>query len=151
MIKELSCGGFIYNTNNEILITRSTGSSKWNIPKGKIEDNETPLECAIREIKEETNIDVSGCMITDAGQHKYLQYKDIHLFFFILHSVPTDIRCNSFFMTKYGTELPEIAEYKWCTYEEARLLWSDNLNKSIDSMIKYMKDNNLFQKYPATN
>ncbi|SEB05208.1 8-oxo-dGTP diphosphatase [Thalassobacillus cyri] len=34
---------------------------------GKMEDNETPLECVIREVKEETNIDISVYTIIDKG------------------------------------------------------------------------------------
>lgn len=39
----------------------------WNGVGGKIEGNETPLECVIREVKEETDIDISNCEILDKG------------------------------------------------------------------------------------
>lgn len=39
----------------------------WNGVGGKIEDNETPLECVTREIKEETNIDINEYPIIDKG------------------------------------------------------------------------------------
>lgn|SRR5690606_38194794 len=39
----------------------------WNGVGGKIEGNESPLECVIREVKEETDIDITRYPITDKG------------------------------------------------------------------------------------
>ena len=36
------------------------GEGKWNGPGGKIEEQETPEQAAIREVKEETGLDVHG-------------------------------------------------------------------------------------------
>jgi len=149
--KELSCGGLIYSTNNEILITRSTNNKYWNIPKGIIEKDETPLQCAIREIKEETNIDVSSCLCIDIGEHEYLSYKNLHLFIFVLHHIPVDIKCNSIFLTKKGISLPEISDFKWCRVDEAKLLWSPNFMNTINSVIKYVKDSKLYYTYSILN
>lgn len=57
MKKEKSCGAIIYNTNNEVLIIKHN-KGHWDFPKGHIEINETELETAIREVKEETNLDI---------------------------------------------------------------------------------------------
>jgi 8-oxo-dGTP diphosphatase len=47
----------------------STGRSYWVIPGGGIEDPETEEECVIREMKEETNLDVrvEGLLIDEPG------------------------------------------------------------------------------------
>ena len=47
-----AAGGIIQNENKEILFIFRRG--KWDLPKGKIENNETPEICAAREIEEET-------------------------------------------------------------------------------------------------
>ena len=44
--------------NMRILIVQSR-NNLWGSPKGTIENGETPIECAIRELKEETSISVS--------------------------------------------------------------------------------------------
>jgi 8-oxo-dGTP pyrophosphatase MutT (NUDIX family) len=49
-----AAGGVVVNENNEVLLIFRRG--KWDLPKGKVEDNE-PLElCAEREVKEETGL-----------------------------------------------------------------------------------------------
>ena len=49
-----AAGGFVLNENNEVLIMFRRG--KWDLPKGKMDKNETFEECAIRETEEETGL-----------------------------------------------------------------------------------------------
>lgn len=61
MIKEKSCGAVVYKKEKDklyILIEEMKGGH-FSIPKGHVEDNETEVETALREIKEETNLDVA--------------------------------------------------------------------------------------------
>lgn len=61
MIHEKSCGAIVYRKshgNIEILLIKHVNSGHWSFPKGHMEGNETEIETALREIKEETNIDV---------------------------------------------------------------------------------------------
>jgi 8-oxo-dGTP pyrophosphatase MutT (NUDIX family) len=47
-----------FNEKNEVLMVRGGGNERWAIPSGGIEKGETPEECCIREVKEETGYDV---------------------------------------------------------------------------------------------
>jgi 8-oxo-dGTP pyrophosphatase MutT (NUDIX family) len=61
MINEKSCGAIVYRKhhgNTEILLIKHVNSGHWSFPKGHVEANETEVETAIREIKEETGLDV---------------------------------------------------------------------------------------------
>ena len=55
-IKKSGC--FIYDPeSNKILLIQSRGQL-WGPPKGSIQENEDMISCAVREVKEETGIDV---------------------------------------------------------------------------------------------
>ncbi len=61
MLHEKSCGAIVYRRfhgNIEILLIKHINSGHWSFPKGHVEGNETELETARREIKEETGLDV---------------------------------------------------------------------------------------------
>ncbi|MEK5481805.1 NUDIX hydrolase [Viridibacillus sp. FSL R5-0888] len=46
------------NENKEVLMVKGSNSDSWAIPSGGIEQGETPEECCIREVKEETGYDI---------------------------------------------------------------------------------------------
>ena len=46
----------VFNYNNELLLNLRSDTNDWGIPGGGKEINETLEECAIRELKEETNL-----------------------------------------------------------------------------------------------
>lgn len=135
MKKVISCGGII-KVDDQILITKSTGNTNWNLPKGVMDINQTPIEAAIRQIREQTNIDVSNVQYTDLGQYNYLQYKNLHLFLFKLDEKPEDLFCASMFKADNNVYLPQISDYKWCTIKQSIPLFSKNVNKVLTKILK---------------
>lgn len=61
MKKEKSCGAVVYKIeNNQILfLIEKMNHGHFSMPKGHVENNETEIQTALREIKEETNLDVT--------------------------------------------------------------------------------------------
>lgn len=55
MKKTKSAGGIILNTENKIVMVEQKNNI-WSLPKGHLEENESELEAAIREIYEETGL-----------------------------------------------------------------------------------------------
>ena len=61
MQHEKSCGAIVFRKshgNTEILLIKHINSGHWSFPKGHMETGETEVETTVREIKEETSIDV---------------------------------------------------------------------------------------------
>ena len=71
----IAAGGIVMNLNHEILWIYRRGF--WDLPKGKLDPNETIENCAIREVMEETGINhlVLGKLILTTTH----QYHDKYL------------------------------------------------------------------------
>jgi bis(5'-nucleosidyl)-tetraphosphatase len=68
MIETKSAGGVVLNKKGQALVVNQYGSS-WSFPRGHIEEGESALEAAIREIKEESG--VTGLeLIKELGAYK---------------------------------------------------------------------------------
>jgi 8-oxo-dGTP diphosphatase len=55
--------GIIITRNNQVLLLKRLnvhGAGSWSTPGGHLEFGETPEECATREAKEETNLDIDN-------------------------------------------------------------------------------------------
>ncbi len=55
---ERSCGAVIIK-EDKVLLIKSKKGNHWSFPKGHQENGETDIETAIREVKEEANVDIS--------------------------------------------------------------------------------------------
>ena len=53
-------GGCIFNAQGEVLLQKRGGSGMWGFPGGAIEPGETVQEAAVREIREETGLEVQA-------------------------------------------------------------------------------------------
>ena len=51
-------GGCVFDKDGKVLLQRRGDSNNWGVPGGAIEIGETPEMAAIREVKEETGLDV---------------------------------------------------------------------------------------------
>jgi 8-oxo-dGTP pyrophosphatase MutT (NUDIX family) len=66
-----AAGGLVYNNENQLLMIFR--NNKWDLPKGKLEQNENIKECAIREVQEECG--VSGLSIVNSLNNTYHTYE----------------------------------------------------------------------------
>lgn len=131
MKQEKSCGCIIFNEKKEILLVHQT-AGHWGMPKGHVEKDETEIETAIREVKEETNLDVEinkdfrytmSYMVKDDTQKEVV--------FFVARNVSKDMK----------PQLEEVTEMKWFMIDEAiNTITYDN---SKELLIKVKEDLNL--------
>jgi len=63
----------------------------WDLPGGHVETGESPLECIIREMIEETEINVEGCQLfrvyefSDRTEHVFIVYRELDIETAVLH------------------------------------------------------------------
>lgn len=125
MIHEKSCGAIVYRKfhgNTEILLIKHINSGHWSFPKGHVEDGETEIETALREIKEETSIDV----IIDPTFRETVTYSPKR----------DTLKVVVYFLAKaknvdFSPQEDEIAEIKWVDIVHATNLLTYENDKTI--------------------
>ena len=76
--KRCKAGVFIYDPHkNKVLVVQSRGNM-WGLPKGTLEYSETEIQCAVREVKEETGLDITEDDFTQS-----VKIKNIAMYFYM--------------------------------------------------------------------
>ena len=98
MKREKSCGAIVFTQENGVrqyVIIRETYESAYGFPKGHMEAGETERETALREVKEETGLDVvlyDDFRLTD--EHPLTR-----------EGRPDDIKTNVYFLAEYRDQV----------------------------------------------
>ena len=119
--KRLSCGVLILNAERELLLCHVTGHAHWDLPKGGIQDGESPLAAALRETAEETGLRLDPSALQDLGRFDYRPRKDLHLFATVTARLDvTTLHCESHFSDlPSGRRLPEMDGFGWFPFADA--------------------------------
>ncbi len=134
---EKSCGAIIFyngKPNTRILLVKNNNGRYWSFPKGHIEIGETEEQTAVREIKEETSLDVE---IVDGFREvsEYCPFGKIRkkVVFFLAQAFTDNVEIQQ----------EEIAEYIWVDLQQARKLCTyDNDLRIISKAETAIKMNN---------
>jgi 8-oxo-dGTP pyrophosphatase MutT (NUDIX family) len=74
-----TAGGIIYNDQGQVLLVKVYNSELYGFPKGKMDENDSDIsETAIREIREETGIDV-GKLISNQSDYIKINRTTLYL------------------------------------------------------------------------
>lgn len=119
MANEKACGAIIYKTENNVrkyLIIRGVGiyQSYYGFPKGHMEEGETEQDTAIREVKEETGLDI---VLNE-------DFRTVDEHALAREGRPNDRKTNVYFLAEcHAQELvmqeSEVSQIVWMDYDEA--------------------------------
>jgi|GEM_PF-1951328 len=119
----ITCGIYLYDvTTGKLLICHATNASwkTWSLPKGLKDVEEDAYDAAIRELKEETGIDVSELNILQTASLPPVRYKKqnkvLESFLLITDTPLQDHQFVCHSLTKGG--IPEIDRWAWVKPEE---------------------------------
>lgn len=128
--RAVSCGGIVVRNGSggpELLLgrrRRDDTSSTWSLPKGTPDGDETIEQTALREVTEETGLDVR--IVTSVGPIEY---------FFMQRGVRIHKTVHYFLMEATGGDTSahdhEFEEVRWVPIEEARTLMSFATERQI--------------------
>ena len=122
---EKSCGVVIYRRiggNLEFLSISNKNDGHWGFPKGHVEKDESEEETAIREVWEETELQVNlinGFRVSVEYLIKPETMKEVVLF---LAKVENQI---------VHIQLDELSDYKWASFQYAKQLLTYESSKDV--------------------
>jgi 8-oxo-dGTP pyrophosphatase MutT (NUDIX family) len=97
-----------------LLVQNWLGDGSWGLPGGGIKRGESTLDAAIREVKEETGLDVSGNTLKELQGYTSKQ-KGVHL-----HLLPFRLELSKPGIPK--AKFPEIFSVQWFGFDELETL-----------------------------
>ena len=106
-------GAIMLNENMDevVLVKGWKKSANWSFPRGKINKDENDLDCAVREVYEETGFDIRAAgLVKDEKDMKYIQVtmREQHMRLYVFRGVPKD----TYFEPKTRKEISKIEWYK---------------------------------------
>ncbi len=142
MIEATSCGGIVIYRGKILLLYKNYKNryDGWVLPKGTVEEGEEYKETALREVKEETDVDATIIKYVDKSQYSFnvpedVVIKDVHWYLMAANSYHSKPQREEYFI--------DSGYYK---YREAyHLLKFANekkiLEKAYSDYIKLRKEN----------
>lgn len=132
IMKTINVVAAIIRKEDKIFVTqRGYGEFKdgWEFPGGKIEDNETPENALVREIKEELNTLIKVDNYLDTIEYDYPKF---HL----------SMKCYICSIVEGNLDLLEAEDGKWLDKDNIKTLnWLPADLTIIDKVIDYLKNN----------
>ncbi len=134
VVKEKSCGAVVYLDSElgRLFLVEKMVQGHYAMCKGHVEDNETEEETTLREIKEETGLDV----IVDTSFREVISYSPVEnhikdVIYFVAKAENTDT----------VNQIEEVSSISWMSYEDAYEVLTYDSDKEILKKAKEYLDN----------
>ena len=132
--KRSDAGALIFNDKDEILLVKPNYKDHWSIPRGTVDDNESPKAACLREIKEEIGLVIDNItfLCVDYASAKLDKNE---AFQFIFYGGVLDEKQIS----QIKLEEKELDSYKFVSISEAEKLLGNNLARRLPKCVKAIK------------
>ena len=124
--KRMAVGALFLDEQKNILVVKPTYRPYWLLPGGVVEENESPRQACIREVKEELNLDVPveallciEYLPQEDGKNEYMQF----VFYGGILSQT--------YIQRIVLPTAELSEYRFLPLEQALMLLSTKLAKRM--------------------
>lgn len=118
--KRMASGVLIRNKDGNILILKTTYKDHWEIPGGVVEENESPIQAAEREVKEEIGLDIKIDLCLVIHYRNAQNKQDENIMFVFDGGIIDDIN-------DLKLENKEISEGKFVSIQEAMFLVGERI------------------------
>lgn len=140
-LEQVSAGGIAFRQTGdgyEIVIISMNPSGRWQLPKGLIDDGETPEIASLREVREEAGIETELLALVDKIDYWFISdwdeirrriHKQVH--FYLLRYVRGDVADHD----------DEVLEARWVTIHEAIEMLAFEGERGVVKKASAMMDN----------
>ncbi|MBU1013019.1 MAG: NUDIX domain-containing protein [Bacteroidetes bacterium] len=128
-----AAGGFVRNDRNDLLMIFRLG--KWDLPKGKIEKNETSENAALREVSEETGLKSLQIIAPLNPTYHLYMYGNKH---FLKKTYWYEMNCTDLTIPTPQTN-EGISKVEWMNREGMKFAMQNTYSSLIDLMNLYLK------------
>lgn len=128
--KRMGAGALFLNDKDEILIVKPSYKDHWSVPGGVVDENESPRQACIREVKEELGLDINTPEFLCVEYIPKIAEKSENLQFLFFGGRLSSNQINAI-------KLPpdEITGYKFMGINEALVLLNEKAGKRIQQCV----------------
>ena len=120
-LKDHIISNSVFLLHKLLTVKSSFQNGVWEFPKGRRENNETSLQCALRETEEEINITRDSVHITN-HQLMYKNYQQWKYAYYVGN-------VSAFDAVNKHYDIGEISEIRWCSFHDALKLISSDMTE----------------------
>ena len=139
-MKEVSAA-VVYTNKKVFLAVHPTGSESgfWDLPKGLLENGESPDATAIREFQEETGVKIKKENLHYMGAYMLHATKYVLVYVCIVNTVPplSKYVCKST-TTAYGDPVPEVDKFTYFKLSDYNML-RGGFHRAMRDVLEKMK------------
>ncbi len=132
--KRMGSGALLFNEAGELLIVKPNYKDGWAVPGGTVDENESPREACIREIKEEVNLDIENVRMICLDYQKDSKGESLQ-FLFASDSITVEQ------ISQLRVQEIELDEYKFISVTEAENYLRPKLLKRLPWALEAIKNN----------